>query len=476
LRAWADDHMYNFFLSPAKNKQYVLLAVDIIIVASAIGLSYLFRFLIHQESISIDNIIVRLDIRHALLVVIYIFSLYIFSQYNLNQIVAVGNFPKMLFMGLTAGAVVTASVFYFFPKYIFGRTSLVSHYLILLVMLGLWRIIFVKYILKSGSVKRILVVGDQQQVDRFLGDIEQHVGSGYEVAGAYYRDVDGFRQSCCTDADCETKVSKVLARNDFDYFVYDTKCRNFNSADIESILQLKYKGKAIYDIPTFYQDMIGKAPIEFIDSVWLLFNTQLQRGQRQYYERAKRLLDIGLSLLLLMILAVPMVLIGLLIKMTSKGPVLFIQERLCVQEGVFNCIKFRTMIDAHKPEQVQPAWATWESDRITCLGHFLRKTRLDETPQLWNILRGDMSFVGPRPIRKYFAEEMARKIPFYNLRFMVKPGLSGWAQVNIGYADTAESQVEKFRYELFYLQNMSFLLDLIIIVKTIQMIIKGEGR
>lgn len=468
--------MYRFFLSPTKKKQYALLAVDILIILFSIGVGYIIRFLIHQESISFDNIIARLNIRHVLLVFTYTFSLYIFSQYNLNQITAVSNSLKTLFMALTVGVVLTSSVFYFFPKYIFGRTVLLTHYVLLLFLISGWRLLFSKLILKGGAPKRILVIGDQDQVAKFLEDFKQHVRSGYEIAGAYYRDEKGFRSNCSIGDECKMNVCDVLACENFDLLIYDTKCRNFNSTDIETILQLKYQGKTIYDIPTFYQDVIGKAPIEFIDNVWMLFNTQLQRQEKQYYVRAKRLVDIGLSLFLLILLAPVILFVGLAVKMSSKGPVFFVQKRLCAQGGTFECIKFRTMSVAAKKEKQRPEWATNETDRITPIGLFLRKARLDEVPQLWNILKGEMSFVGPRPIREHFAKDLAQSIPFYNLRFMVKPGLSGWAQVNLGYADSLESQMEKFKYELFYLQNMSFVLDLIIIIKTIQKVLRGEGE
>jgi len=467
--------MHRFLFSPSKKKQFLLLWVDICIIAFTIGLSYIIRFLINHESIMVDDIIARLDIRHSYLVFTYLFSLYIFNQYNLNQINAVGNIPKVLFMALTLGVVLSSSIFYFLPKYIFGRTALVAHYILLLTLIGGWRLVFMKYILKRKAAKRILVVGEREQVIHFLEDIQQHLHSGYSIAGAYYRDQLGFQSSHNIADEWKLTVDDVLAKKKFDLLIYDTKCRDFSSNDIETILQLKYKGKTIYDIPTFYQDAIGKAPIEFIDNTWLLFNTQMQRREKQYYVRIKRLMDIGLSLLLLLLFAPLMLIVSAIIRLTSRGPVFFRQERLCARGEKFDCIKFRTMSIAMESDELQPQWATNESIRITPLGRVLRKTRLDEMPQLWNILKGEMSFVGPRPIRKYFAEELAKAIPFYNLRFMVKPGLSGWAQVNMGYADSMESQREKFTYELFYLQNMSFLLDTIVIIKTIQKVLRGEG-
>ena len=160
--------------------------------------------------------------------------------------------------------------------------------------------------------------------------------------------------------------------------------------------------------------------------------------------------------------------------MDSKGDVFFVQERLGIGKKPFKCVKFRTMVEDAEARS-GPVWSKGKDPRITRVGHFLRKSRLDELPQFWNVLKGDMSFVGPRPIREYFANKLAEKIPFYGLRFSVKPGLSGWAQVNYDYAGSEEGQLEKFQYELFYIQNMSFFLDLLVIIKTVQKMFRGEG-
>jgi lipopolysaccharide/colanic/teichoic acid biosynthesis glycosyltransferase len=168
------------------------------------------------------------------------------------------------------------------------------------------------------------------------------------------------------------------------------------------------------------------------------------------------------------------ILITILIKVASRGPIFFIQERLGLNRKPFKCYKFRSMIEDAEAAS-GPIWATEDDPRITTLGRFLRKTRLDELPQLWNILRGDMTFVGPRPIRDHFARRLAREIPFYGLRFCVKPGLTGWAQVNYDYAGSDIGQLEKFQYELFYVRNTSFFLDLLTLFKTIKTVIKHKG-
>ncbi len=188
----------------------------------------------------------------------------------------------------------------------------------------------------------------------------------------------------------------------------------------------------------------------------------------------KRALDM---LLLLCTAPLAVILVGLAalaVKLTSRGPALFVQERLGRNGVPFPCYKLRTMIV--NAEQGVPRWAADHDPRITGVGRFLRKTRLDELPQLYNICRGDMSFVGVRPIRRYFARVLAEKEPLYTIRFLAKPGLTGWDQVNNGYPNTLEGQLRKFRYDLYYLKNASFWLDLRILGKTILVVLKCTGR
>ena len=190
--------------------------------------------------------------------------------------------------------------------------------------------------------------------------------------------------------------------------------------------------------------------------------------------RLKRALDV-----LLVLLAAPLavILVGfaaLATKLTSRGPVFFVQERLGRHGLAFPCFKLRTMVV--EAEQGTPQWATKKDPRITWVGNILRKTRLDELPQLYNVWRGEMSFVGPRPIRYHFATLLAKEVPGYQLRFAAKPGLSGWDQVHNGYPSTLEAQIRKFHYDLYYLRHASVGLDLLILWKTLKVILGGQGR
>jgi exopolysaccharide biosynthesis polyprenyl glycosylphosphotransferase len=266
-----------------------------------------------------------------------------------------------------------------------------------------------------------------------------------------------------------------LESNGFDVLAFDSTNRCLSDEEIRRILQVKYRNKAIYDLPSLYKNLTGKVPLSFIDGQWLLTRDGLQGQANAAYARAKRILDITLSGLLIMLLAPLLIIIAIAISLDSKGKIFFVQERLGLERKPFGCFKFRTMVKGAE-SQSGPVWSSEGDPRITRVGRILRSCRLDELPQLWNILHGDMSFVGPRPIREYFAEQLAEKIPFYGLRFSVKPGLTGWAQVNYDYAGSEEGQLEKFQYELFYIQNMSLFLDLLTVFKTVGKVFERDGR
>ena len=199
-------------------------------------------------------------------------------------------------------------------------------------------------------------------------------------------------------------------------------------------------------------------------------------GQKNIYETLRRGLDF-VSAFILGLFTLPLYpLLALLIKLDSPGPVFYRQKRVGRDSEIFKVIKFRSMIQEAEKHGAQ--WAAKNDPRVTKIGKFLRKTRLDELPQLWNVFKGEMSFVGPRPERPefVFGTSMQRKIPFYQIRHLIKPGLTGWAQINFQYGSSYEDTLEKLQYDFYYLKNRSFLLDLSIILKTIKIILSGGGR
>jgi len=240
-----------------------------------------------------------------------------------------------------------------------------------------------------------------------------------------------------------------------------------------ALINCRLKGKNIYNLATFYEQLADKLPVLSMRDQWLIFSQGFDRLGSNIFRKIKRGFDI-LSSVLLIVVSLPLgLLIAILIKVTSRGPVFYIQDRLGQDEKPFRMLKFRTMVCG--AEREKPKWAEENDRRVTKVGRVLRKTRLDELPQLINVFKGDMSLIGPRPEREYFVRILKEKVPYYSLRFAVKPGITGWAQVNYRYGATIEDAIEKLRYDLYYIKNMSLFLDLRILLKTIRVCLFGMG-
>ncbi|MBU0580253.1 MAG: sugar transferase, partial [Candidatus Margulisbacteria bacterium] len=224
--------------------------------------------------------------------------------------------------------------------------------------------------------------------------------------------------------------------------------------------------------PTLYERLTQRVPVSYIDSNWLL---ECCVNQNKFHTiKLKRLIDIIASFLVIILILPFALLIVVLIKFDSKGSAFFFQERLGKDGKPFMMIKFRTM-DVNVKIKGAETFASEDYYRITRVGYFLRKFRIDELPQFINVLRGDMSLIGPRPERRVFVRDFQKKIAFYKLRLSVRPGISGWAQVNYRYATTTEEHKTKLEYDLFYIKNMSFLLDLVILFKSVWVVVFAKG-
>ena len=241
---------------------------------------------------------------------------------------------------------------------------------------------------------------------------------------------------------------------------------------VEALLTCKMQGVHVEDGTTFYEKISGKIMLENLRPSWMIFSEGFSISP--LLRLLKRLGDILLAGLGLVV-AVPLLpVIAMLIKIESRGPAFFTQERVGQNGQLFVLIKFRSMyVDAEKT--TGPVYTDANDPRITGVGRWLRCTRLDELPQLLNVLKGEMSFVGPRPERPFFVQQYAKEIPYYAQRLSVKPGLTGWAQVNYPYGATPEDAVEKLRLDLYYIKNMSLLLDLFILLKTAKIAVLGQG-
>jgi sugar transferase (PEP-CTERM system associated) len=265
-------------------------------------------------------------------------------------------------------------------------------------------------------------------------------------------------------------VEKIVAAEKIDRLILALKERR-GGTPVRELLNLKLAGIRVEDVHNCFERLSGRITLEHLSPSWLILSDGFKKPP--ILLSLKRLMDILASSLLLLLTTPLLPLIALAIYLETGAPILFRQTRLGHKGREFELLKFRSMVQ--DAEKNGPKWATAQDSRITRVGRILRKTRLDELPQLFNVLRGEMSLVGPRPERPYFCAMLAETIPFFNLRHTIRPGLTGWAQVRFRYSSSLEDTKEKLELDLFYLKNLSLIVDLAILFETIKVVILRRG-
>jgi len=320
--------------------------------------------------------------------------------------------------------------------------------------------------------ERLLFLGATPAADRLISELEAH-NPGYEILGFVddrpAREIsltNGFRVLGTTE-----QLHEIATTTQAGTIVVALTERR-GAFPMQEILNCKLRGVTIEDYPAFYEKLTGKIFVQNLRPSWLIFSEGFTRTRLVSF--LKRMVDLALSSLFLA-LGWPVFLgVAIAIKLDSRGPVFFRQERVGDRGRVFTLLKFRTMIDGAEGV-TGPTWATEEDPRNTPVGRWLRRTRLDEFPQILNVLKGEMSFIGPRPERPHFVAQLQEKIPYYAQRHTVKPGITGWAQVRYRYGATIEDAEEKLQYDLYYVKNMSPFLDMLILLSSVQVVLFGKG-
>jgi sugar transferase (PEP-CTERM system associated) len=267
-----------------------------------------------------------------------------------------------------------------------------------------------------------------------------------------------------------SQISSICERAQIDKIIVALDERR-GKLPVEQLLYCRVKGIQIVDGVGFTEEIAGKLAVENLHPSFLIFSSGFKGSA--IYKRVKRLADLIFSVLGLTLSSPLILMIAAAIKFDSKGPIFYRQERVGEDERTFELIKFRSMrIGA---EQNGPVWAMPNDKRVTRVGQIIRKLRVDEIPQMINVLRGEMSFVGPRPERPFFVERLKKEIPFYIHRHSVKPGITGWAQISYRYGASKEDALEKLKYDLYYIKHMSPFLDLMIISETVKIVLFGRG-
>jgi sugar transferase (PEP-CTERM system associated) len=385
---------------------------------------------------------------------------------------------RELFIGivqaLSATSFLLAAIYFWFPSLIIGRgVFAVSSTLVLLFVAG-WRLAFEWLSRRVAPRERLLLVGTGPAavgLARELFDRRQQLG--VEIVG--FVDPDPSRVGTPVInpgviGSIDDIPSIVSARNVDRVVVSLGDARG--KLPMDKLLDMKLQGVGFDHLASVYEELTGKIAIENLRPSWLIFSSGFKKSS--LVRSAKRLLDLVAAAVGLICAAPLMALVGLVVRATSPGPALYRQERVGQHGRIFTVLKFRSMRqDAERGTGA--IWATKNDHRITPVGGFIRKTRLDELPQLLNVLRGDMSLVGPRPERPEFVKLLTEQIPFYGQRHAIRPGLTGWAQVRYSYGSSVEDALEKLQYDLFYIKNLSIPFDLFIIFSTIKTVLLRRG-
>jgi sugar transferase (PEP-CTERM system associated) len=371
------------------------------------------------------------------------------------------------------GLVTMSLLFYFFPALLVGRGAFLLSFGLALLGILLSRAVFLHWAQVGALKTRALVIGTGSRaahVEALLSK-RRHASNtqviGYLPMGGSHHFVDHARI-----VDTQETLPELAARLQINEIILAVRDRRGGGMPVQDLLTCKLRGIRIVELSSFFERENGHLQIDSMNASWMILAEGFHQGIVR--DTVKRLFDLLISAAMLAISLPIMALAALLIKLESPGPVLYRQERVGQGGRSFTILKFRSMcVDAEKDGK--PRWARQNDNRVTLTGRFIRRTRIDELPQVFNVFFGDMSFVGPRPERPYFVQDLTQKIPYYGVRHTVKPGITGWAQVRYPYGATDEDAMHKLQYDLYYVKNHSLFLDLMILFQTAQVVLWGKG-
>ncbi len=366
-----------------------------------------------------------------------------------------------------------ALVFYAFPQVMIGRGVALLVLPLALTLMVSWRV-SIHWILGHPDFgERILIVGSGNLAVEVAREVLSRPDAGYRIVGFVGTDSELLGRSLINPRviAVTSELAEVVRRENIDRIVVAMGERR-GQLPTDELLRLSLAGiVSIEEGASFSERVTGRVSLSMLRPSWLIFSG---RGRQARISGITRSVVHRLVALMGAVLSLPIVLLtAVLIKLDSRGPVFYQQERVGKNGRPFTLLKFRSMrVDA---EEAGPVWASKDDDRATRLGRIIRKIRVDEIPQFWNILRGEMNFVGPRPERPHFVAQLAQEIPYYEQRHLIPPGLTGWAQIKYAYGASIEDARQKLQYDLYYVKNQSLILDAIVLFETIKIILFGRG-
>ena len=401
--------------------------------------------------------------------------LYYADLYDLRSIIDRRDLFVRIVQALGGTSLLLAAVYYWVPSLIVGRGVFILAAIFVITLVVGWRLLFEWLGRRMGPQERLLLVGTSGAAVTLARELfARRQELGVDIVGFVDPDRDRIGSPVLNPGVIGTieDIPSIVRARKIDRVVVSLADAR-GKLPMDKLLEMKLERGVTFDhLATVYEEYTGKIAVENLRPSWLIFSGGFKKTQ--LLRAGKRTLDIVAAAIGLIVLSPIMLVTALAIRLTSKGEILYHQRRVGQHGRLFTVHKFRSMrTDAEAGTGA--VWARSNDDRVTKVGHFLRRTRLDETPQLWNVLVGEMSLIGPRPERPEFVSQLSDSIPFYGLRHGVRPGLTGWAQVRYTYGASVEDALEKLQYDLFYIKHLTLAFDLFIIFLTMKTVLLRRG-
>jgi sugar transferase (PEP-CTERM system associated) len=412
----------------------------------------------------------------VMLTVVIQLAFYLFDLYDLPTTRRYRRVIINLVIALSVATVLLSILFYVVPALQLGRGVLLVDVTLILAVIPAWRLVVAWSAghPQLGVRERVLILGSGDQAIELARATLERRASGFHIVGFVDNKPELVGKSLINPSvlGLTANIAGLVEQYQVDRIVVAVADRR-GMFPTEELLNLSLSGRvAVEESARYYERLTGKIASEMLRPSWLIFS----RGNRfsDFEHHVRRVLNAGFAAVGFVLSLPIMLLTALAVKLDSRGPVFYVQERVGKNGRTFKIIKFRSMRVGAEAKS-GPVWAEEDDPRVTRVGRVIRKLRFDELPQFVNVIRGDMNFVGPRPERPMFVEQLGEIVPYYSQRHVVKPGLTGWAQIKYPYGASVEDSIEKLRYDLYYIKNQSLLLDAIIVFETIKIVMFGRG-
>jgi sugar transferase (PEP-CTERM system associated) len=456
--------MSNILLQRLTWRSTTLIGCESLLIACAISVGVHLRF---AESTPIARLLPRV----LLVIAVCQLCLYYRNLYEFRVIAKPSELLTRVLQALGAASVILALVYLFVPALIIGPGVFVTSGLFVAAGVTSWRLGFEWISRRIAPGERLLLVGVGAASIALARELGERTERAIEVVGFVCPEADRAAAPGANVIGTIEDIPAIVRARHVDRVVVSLADAR-GKLPMDKLLEMKLDGVTFDHLASVYEEYTGRIAVENLRPSWLIFSEGFRKSRR--LRAAKRMLDVVGAGLALVVLLPLMAVIALLVKATSAGPIIYGQRRVGLSGHVFKVRKFRSMRQDAEAE-TGAVWAGENDKRVTPIGRFLRRAHLDELPQFWNILIGDMSLVGPRPERPEFVKDLTEVIPFYRQRHVVRPGLTGWAQVCYAYGASIDDSMEKLQYDLFYIKHMSLGLDMYTLLRTFKRVLQGRG-